>query len=198
MTLNYSADHRRSWTAVLPLLLLFLVGCSQEMRNQAYYEPLEASSLFPDGKSARPLPANVVARDGEDLSDPYYSGMENGEPISTIPEPLSTGLLSRGQERFDIFCAPCHGLAGYGDGMIVQRGFPAPPSFHSERLRQAPPGYYFDVISNGFGLMFEYGSRVPPEDRWAIIAYIRALQLSQNTSVDNLSADEMTQLENGE
>ena len=186
------------WTAVGLLLFLLLAGCSQEMRADARIKPMEASLLFPDGQSARPLPANVVPRDGYDLSDPLYTGLENGQPIATMPVPLTAELLQQGQRQYIIYCSPCHGLDGYGDGMIVQRGFPSPPSYHSDRLRRAPDGHYFDVISNGFGLMFEYGSRVPPADRWAIIAYIRALQLSQNAAADQLAPQDLEQLHGSE
>lgn len=186
------------WWVLIGLSLLWLAGCTQDMEDQPRYEPLEASALFPDGQSARPLLAGVVARGAPDVDDPVFSGREDGEWVTTLPVPLTAALLQRGQAQYDIFCSPCHGLAGYGDGMIAQRGFPNPPSFHSHRLRQLPDGHYFDVISNGFGIMFEYGSRVSPADRWAIIAYIRALQLSQNAAIDELPPADVEQIHEAE
>ncbi|MBK8901633.1 MAG: cytochrome c [Anaerolineaceae bacterium] len=189
--------HSLLWLAAACLLLL--AGCEEmEMEDQARYEPLEASQFFPDGQASRPILAEVVPRTAYDLSDPVYSGLEDGEPVLTVPLPLTAELLEQGQAQYNIFCSPCHGLSGDGSGMIVQRGFPAPPTFHSERLRQAPDGHYFDVISNGFGLMYEYGTRVEPEGRWAIIAYIRALQLSQNAAVHTLPEADREQLNGAE
>lgn len=182
-------------------ILLLLTGCDLvplHMRQQPYYRPLTASTLFEDGASSRPLPANTVPRGewGElMLNEVLYTGKENGEFVTTIPVPVTRALLERGRERFDIFCSPCHSRLGDGQGMIVQRGFPPPPSFHIDRLRQQPDGYFYDVISNGFGKMYSYASRVPPEDRWAIVAYIRALQLSQNFPVGSLPAEDLPRLE---
>lgn len=121
-----------------------------------------------------------------------------GTPVDTFPYPITREILDRGRERYNIFCAPCHALTGNGDGMIVQRGFSPPPSFHSDRLRDAPVGHYFDVMTNGFGRMYSYSSRISPADRWAIIAYIRALQLSQDAPVDELSDADRAQLEGAE
>jgi hypothetical protein len=129
------------------------------------------------------------------LNDPLYTGQINGEYIDVIPLPVTQAFLRRGQERYDIFCSPCHGRVGYGEGMIVQRGFPSPPSFHTERLRELPAGYYYDVITNGFGVMYSYGSRVQPTDRWAIVAYIQALQLSQNATLDDVPPEAQEELE---
>lgn len=187
---------RRSRTALLVAavcVLFALTACGVQMRDQPSVRPYEPSAFFEDGLSVRPIPANTVPR-GALESLPLATGMENGEPVETIPVPITAELLARGQERYDIYCTPCHGLVGDGQGMIVQRGFPQPPSFHLQRLREAPAGHYFDVISNGFGRMYAYSSRVPVADRWAIIAYIRALQLSQNADVDVLSPDDLEQL----
>jgi mono/diheme cytochrome c family protein len=118
-----------------------------------------------------------------------YAGLENGTQATDFPFPVTSDVLARGQERYDIYCTPCHGYAGYGDGVIVQRGLTPPPSFHSDRLRAAPVGHFFDVITNGFGVMYSYGDRVQPEDRWAIAAYIRALQLSQDATLDDVPPD---------
>jgi hypothetical protein len=168
------------------------------MADQPRYDPLEPSTLWADGMSARPLPPNTVPREEWGriiLDDRLYTGQVNGEYAESIPLPVTEAFLLRGQERYNIFCSPCHGRAGDGQGMIVQRGFPAPPSFHTERLRAEPVGYYYDVITNGFGVMYSYASRVPPRDRWAIIAYIRALQLSQNVPLEDLPAEVRQELE---
>ena len=175
-------------------LMIVLSGCNN-MRDQPRYEALEASQFFPDGRSARPLVDNTVPRELEVGRDPFYTGKdENGAYLSELPIPLDKNLLERGKEQFDIYCSPCHGLDGYGQGIIVQRGFSPPPSFHSDRLRQIQLGYIFDVITNGFQRMYSYGDRVATEDRWAITAYIRALQLSQNADIANLPADVQDQI----
>lgn len=142
------------------------------MRQQKRYDTYAGAALWPDGSEARPLPAGVVAQ-----GDPARAAVAAASP------PATPALLARGRERYDIFCSPCHGLDGKGDGMIVRRGFPKPPSYHTERLRAAPARYLFDVITNGYGVMYSYAARVPPEDRWAIVAYVRALQLSQRAQV---------------
>lgn len=146
---------------------LALAGCDQSMTQQKKYNPLARADIWADGTSARPLPADTVARgDGA-----------RAEALSQRP-PLTAALLSRGQERYGIYCSPCHGLAGMGDGMIVQRGFPPPPSFESPRLRAATAEHVVDVITNGYGVMYSYAARVEPADRWAIAAYVRALQVA--------------------
>jgi hypothetical protein len=181
--------------------ILLLTGCDLvplHMRQQPYYRPLTQSTLFEDGAASRPIPANTIPR-GEwgqiMLNEALYTGRENGEYVETVPMPVTQAVLERGQERYDIFCAPCHSRVGDGQGMIVQRGFPPPPSFHIERLRQEPDGYYYDVITNGFGQMYSYSSRIPPEDRWAIVAYVRALQLSQNFPVESLPESDLPLLD---
>jgi hypothetical protein len=186
---------------LMVLCLLVLSGCNVwplRMADQPRYDPLEPSTLFADGTSAQPLPPNTMPR-GEwgrtILDDRLYTGKVNGEYAERIPLTVDRAFLLRGQERFNIFCSPCHGRVGDGQGMIVQRGFPQPPSFHTDRLRQQPVGYFYDVISNGFGVMYSYASRIPPQDRWAIVAYIRALQLSQNATLDNVPADARDKLE---
>lgn len=188
---------KKIWLAAL----LLLTGCDLlpfRMADQPRYDPLEPSTLWADGMSARPLPPNTVPR-GEwgriILDDRLYTGQVNGEYAESIPLPVTRAFLLRGQERYNIFCSPCHGRAGDGQGMIVQRGFPTPPSFHNERLREEPVGYYYDVITNGFGVMYPYDSRIEPGDRWAIVAYIRALQLSQNTPLEDVPAEARQELE---
>jgi len=164
-----------SWLAAT----LAAAGCSQKMNDEPRYEPLEASDFFADGQSARPKIDGTVARGHLRLGRPFYTGRSNGALVDAFPVAMTRDLLARGRERFDIFCSPCHGRLGDGDGVVVERGFRSPPSYHTDRLRSAPVGHFFDVMTNGFGAMASYASRVPPGDRWAIAAYIRALQLSQ-------------------
>jgi len=175
--------------------LLLLTGCPPNMSDQPKYEVMEESTFFADGGASRPLPEGVLPRGYLRDNPLVYEGTIDGQPATHFPEPVSMAMLERGQEQFNIYCIPCHGATGHGDGMIVQRGFPAPPSYHTEELREAPPGYLFQVITNGKGLMFPYDYRVEPEDRWAIVAYIRALQLSQQMSVEELPASVRTELE---
>jgi mono/diheme cytochrome c family protein len=178
--------------------LLSLAACSGQMSNQPKLEPLEPSTFFEEGAGSRALVPNTVAR-GQLRTDSHrYEGTVNGAPAEDFPFPVTLAVVERGRERYNIYCTPCHGYDGYGQGMIVVRGFSPPPSLHEERLRTAPPGYLFQVITNGIGVMYSYGDRVPPDDRWAIIAYIRALQLSQNQTLDAVPADERPQLEASE
>ncbi len=160
------------------------------MHDQPRYEPLERSGFFKDQRAARPLPAGTVARGQLRADQHFYEGRVGGRPATELPVPATAALLARGQERYGIYCTPCHDRTGSGRGMIVQRGYPAPSSFHVERLREATPGYFFDAITRGFGVMPSYAVQIPPQDRWAIIAYIRALQLSQHASVDDVPAVE--------
>jgi hypothetical protein len=168
--------------------LVALSGCDMlDMYDEPRFEPLEASTFFDDGTSARPLVAGTVARGDLREDEGFYSGKVDGKYVTKLPVDLDQPFLLRGQERFNIYCSPCHGRVGDGNGMIVERGFRRPPSFvGTERLRKAPVGHFYDVISNGFGAMPSYASRVAPHDRWAIVAYIRALQRSQNGSVDDV------------
>jgi mono/diheme cytochrome c family protein len=159
------------------------------MHDNPRYEPLEQSAFFADGRSQRPLVANTVARGQLREDEHLYTGKVNGQLANDFPVPVNEALMLRGQERFNVFCAPCHGRTGSGDGMVVRRGYRAPTSFHDARLRQAPAGYIFDVVTNGFGAMPDYATQVPVVDRWAIAAYIKALQLSQNATVNDVPAD---------
>jgi mono/diheme cytochrome c family protein len=166
------------------------------MHVQPRYNPYDPSDFFSDGQSARQPIAGTVPR-GELTLGPnelLYTGKVNGQPAEAFPFAVTKEVVERGQQRFNVFCSPCHGLAGDGDGMIVQRGFRHPPSFHDDRLRTAAVGHYFDVITNGFGVMYPYGYRVPPADRWAIIAYIRALQLSRQAPAADLTDAERAKL----
>jgi mono/diheme cytochrome c family protein len=179
--------------AALLLGLLFAAGCRQDMANQPKKLPLTSSSLFDDGRSERPLVEGTVYRgqlEDEALAVPQDSNV--------FPLPVTKELLERGRERFNIFCSPCHGLDGDGSGMVTIRGFRHPPSYHIDRLRRAPVGHFYDVIANGFGAMSDYAAQVPPRDRWAIIAYIRALQLSRNALASELPAGLRERLKTGD
>jgi len=179
----------RSRLAAIVLAAMALSGCRQDMHDAPSYDPLQASPFFSNGAASRTLVANTVARGQLREDELFYTGKLNGQPATEFPMPVTADLMARGQERFNVFCSPCHGRTGQGNGMIVQRGFRQPPSYHEERLRNAPVGYFFDVMTNGFGAMQDYAAQVPPADRWAIAAYIRALQLSQGASVADVPAD---------
>lgn len=168
------------------------------MAEQPKIEPLEPSVFFEHFQSARPIPENAVPRQALVEPEWFYTGMREGQLVQTIPISITQELLVRGQEQYNIFCSPCHGLAGFGEGIVVRRGFPEPPNFHTVRLRQAPAGYFFQVISDGFGEMYSYAARVEPAERWAIIAYIRALQLSQHAPLDELAPEDIEGVEASE
>jgi len=174
-----------------------LSACRQDMYNQPKAKPLSASDFFANGSNARPLPLHVVQFRSARANDAFHTGLTNGYLVVSLPSslPLSAPLLARGRERYEIYCAVCHGLTGEGDGGIVRRGFPAPPTYHSDRLRNAPLGHFYDVITNGYGAMSSYSDRVEPSDRWAIAAYVRALQLSQHASLSDLPPAEIERLE---
>jgi mono/diheme cytochrome c family protein len=183
-------------TNLLPLLAaagmaLALTGCRQDMHDQPKYKPFAKSSFWPDQRSVRPMVDGTVARGKLKTDTRLWKGrVADGSFITELPVPVTKALLLRGQDRYNIYCTPCHGRTGEGEGMIVQRGFKQPPTYHSDRLRQQPPGYIYDVITNGFGSMVSYASRIPMEDRWAITAYVRVLQFSQNaTAADVPEAD---------
>lgn len=171
------------------LACVVLAGCRQDMHDAPRYAALQASAFFANGASSRVLVANTVARGQLREDEHFYTGKVNGQPANEFPMPITPEVMARGRERFNVFCSPCHGRTGMGNGMIVQRGFRQPPSYHDERLRNAPVGYFFDVMTNGFGAMQDYSAQVPPSDRWAIAAYIRALQLSQGATLADVPAD---------
>jgi len=177
------------------VLCVMAAGCRQDMHDAPRYEPLEASTFFADGRSARTLVANTVARGTLREDEHLYQGTINGQLTDMFPMPVTAEMMARGRERYNVFCSPCHGRTGQGNGMVVQRGFRAPPSFHEERLRTAPVGYYVNVETNGFGAMSDYAAQVPIEDRWAIAAYIRALQLSQRATVNDVPVDRRPELD---
>jgi len=171
-------------------LLLVLAGCRQEMYDQSRVKPLAQSDFYSDLRSARPQVEGTVAR-GQLREDEYfYTGKIGGNPGDYMPFPVTEEVLARGHERFNIYCAPCHSRLGDGNGMVPQRGFKHPPTYHQDRLRKAPLGYFFDVMTNGFGVMPDYTTQILPRDRWCIVAYIRALQLSQNATPADVAAGE--------
>ncbi len=172
-----------------------LAGCRRDMQDQPKYKPLALSRFFADGRSARPIPANTIAIDELDNTDIVHTAMSGGTWTATIPLPVDLNLLHRGEERYNIFCSPCHSRTGDGNGMIYRRGLWRPADLHTDRIRQVPPGYIFDVISNGFGAMGDYRDQIPPRDRWAIVAYVRALQLSRNATIADVPASSRAALE---
>ena len=170
------------------LAVLALAACRQDMHDQPRFKPLARSDFYSDLRSARPPVEGTVAR-GQLHEDSYfYTGKMGSAPGDYMPFAVNEEVLARGQERFNIYCSPCHSELGDGNGVIVQRGYRAPPSYHTERLRKAPLGYFFDVMTNGFGAMPEYASQIATRDRWDIVAYIRALQLSQNATAADVPA----------
>ncbi len=178
----------------LVFLCLFLTGCRRDMFQQPRDNPLSASDFFPNGAGSRPLVPNTVARGHLDENVVFYTGKVGTNLVEGFPIAVTPELLERGRERYEIYCSVCHGRTGDGRGMIVQRGFPQPPSYHIDRLRQAPAGYFYNVITQGYGVMYSYAARVEPEDRWAITAYIRALQLSQNAQIADVPSNQRAKL----
>ena len=186
---------RKIWIA---LIMLCLAGCRRDMQDQPKYKDLRGSAFFNDRRSARPKVPDTVARGFLHANEVFSTGKKNGQPIAELPMPLTRELLDRGRERYAIFCSPCHGLTGDGLGVVVQRGFRQPPSMNIDRLREAPIGYFFDVQTIGFGAMPDYAGAIPAADRWAIAAFVRALQLSQRTTVADVPSTELQGLESAE
>ncbi|MFI5280761.1 MAG: c-type cytochrome, partial [Gemmatimonadales bacterium] len=176
------------------VLLLAMTGCRQDMHDQPKYQPFERNAFFADQRASRALVPGVVARGHLDEDQAFFTGKADGAPVSTNPLPLTRDVLLRGQERFDIYCSPCHDRVGGGEGMIVQRGYKQPPSLHSDRLRSVPDGYLFQVMTKGFGGMPSYAPQVSARDRWAIAAYIRALQYSQHATLTDVPESERAAL----
>jgi mono/diheme cytochrome c family protein len=174
--------------------VLLLAACQQQMADQPRYDPLAKSDFFDDGRSARPAVEGSVARGRLEAGEHLYTGKTGGKPAEAIPFAVTRNVLAKGRERYDIYCSPCHDRLGNGRGMVVRRGFRAPPSFHNERLRQAPAGHFFDVMSHGLGDMPDYAEQISAEDRWAVAAYIRALQLSQRAPLAQLPEEERRKL----
>ena len=184
--------------AVLVLLAAGSAACRQDMHDAPRYDPLEASTVLSKGSSAQPFVPGTVPRGLLRLDDHLYTGVVNDEPVDTFPFPITRADLDRGEEQFNIYCAPCHSRSGDGNGMVVQRGYRQPPTYHSDRLRQMPVGYLYHVIANGFGVMPDYRSQVTVDDRWRIVAHIRVLQLSQHATAEDIPADVMQRLMSGE
>ncbi len=191
-----SGGEVRRWLygCLLVLLVVFAGACSDTMADQAKCKTYGQIDGFKDGACAQPLPDGVVARDAVVDNPALTTGQSGDQYVSSIPVPVTADLLQRGHDLFTIYCQPCHGAAGYGDGVIVQYGFPAPPSFHSDGVRAQPPGFFFNVISNGMGQMYSYGQEIAVPDRWAVVAYVEALQLSQHAPAADLSATDREQL----
>jgi hypothetical protein len=171
-------------------LALSSVACRQDMHDQPKFIPLRPSEFFDDGRSERPLEQGTVARGHLDEDTVLYTGKDaDGKPVNTFPFPVTKDVILR-----NIYCSPCHDHAGYGNGIIVQRGFQHPPSYHTDQIRQLQNGFIFDVITNGFGAMQDYAAQIPVTDRWAIVAYVRALQFSQNASINDVPPEARPQL----
>ena len=186
---------RRLLAFAVPLIAVCGSACRQDMHNQPKYIPLRPSDFFGDGRSQRPPVEGAVARGHLNDDDAFYNGRgPDGKFLDTFPFPVTKDVMERGQQRFNIYCAPCHDRLGNGDGRIVRRGYRHPPSYHIDRLREVPNGYLYDVISNGFGAMPDYAAQIHPADRWAIVAYVRALQLAQNGKIDDVPADKRGEL----
>ena len=178
----------------LTVLMLISVACRQDMHDQPKYTPYKPSDFFADQRSARPSIEGTIAQGQLFEDELLHTGRMGGQPSTVFPFQVDEAMMRRGRQRYDIYCSPCHGLTGDGDGMVVQRGYRRPPSFTIERLRQAPPGHVYDVITNGFGAMPDYAAQIPVRDRWAIASYIRALQLSQYVVAAELSPQAQGQL----
>ena len=170
------------------------IGCRQKMAEQPYYDPYEQTDFFADGSSARQPVEGTVARGHLWVDDHLYTGKVGGELVRTYPFPINEDVLERGRERYEIFCTPCHGGSGRGNGVVVRRGFRPPPSFLDPKFDDIAVGHYIDVMTNGFGAMPSYAAQVPPEDRWAIAAYVEALRLSQSVTIDQLPPDRQSEL----
>ena len=166
-----------------------LAGCRQDMHDAPRYEAYEASATFADNRASRVAPVGTVARGWLRDDEALYTGKINGETVDQFPFAIDHELLARGQQRYNIYCTPCHGRLGDGQGMVVQRGLRQAASYHQDRLRQEKAGYFYDVITNGFGAMQGYADQIPVRDRWLIVAYVRTLQLSQHASVEDVPAD---------
>ena len=180
--------------AIAALSLIGAAGCRQDMHNQPKYRGLRASLFFADGSSARPLVEGTIARGTLQTDEAFFTGKNGTAMVTELPFPVDAAVLDRGEERFNIYCTPCHDRTGSGRGMVVQRGYRQPPSFHIDRLRNVEIGHFFDVMTNGFGAMPDYRAQVSPRDRWNIAAYIRALQLSQHAAAADVPGGDPAKL----
>ena len=194
MTRNRNFGRARFAALIAAMAPAFVASCRVDMHVQPRYSPYDPSPFFEDRRSERPPVSGTIARGHLRTNELLYSGRIGGQLADQFPFPISAQDLERGRERFNIFCAPCHDQTGSGHGMVVERGFPAPPTYHMDRLRQAPVGHFFEVITKGQGTMSSYASRVAVEDRWRIAAYIRALQLSQHANVADLPEPDRAKL----
>jgi hypothetical protein len=176
--------------ASVAALAMLLGGCRLDMHIQPKYVTEQPTDFFGDGRSERPPVPGTVARGQLRTDELLYTGKIDGLVANQFPFPITRADLERGRERYNIYCTPCHDYTGTGRGMIVQRGFPQPPSYHIDRLRQAPVGHFYEVMTNGFGAMYSYAARITPEDRWRIAAYIRVLQASRNATIEDVPADQ--------
>ncbi len=192
-----SRNLRRLAVAALAASSMAGAGCRQDMHNQPKYKPLRQSDLFADGRASRPQVEGTVARGQFSADSLLTTGKVAGQVADAFPFAIDRTRLDRGRQRFDIFCSPCHGRTGDGRGLVVLRGYRQPPAFTIDRLRAQPAGYFFDVITNGFGAMPDYRTQIPVEDRWAIVAYLRALQLSGHATIDDVPQSERGRLEGG-
>jgi len=188
---------RKGAPAVFALLVSLGLGCRQDMHDQPKYRPLRGSDSFADARSARPLVAGTVARGALREDDAFFTGKSGGELVTEIPVEMTPALLARGQDRYQVFCAPCHGRTGEGNGMVVQRGYRQAANYHIDRLRMVPVGYFVDVMTNGFGVMPDYRAQIAPEDRWRIAAYVRALQLTRVATEKDVPAGELEKMNSG-
>lgn len=194
-----TSNRAARWTRVVTVALVAagLAGCRQDMHDSPRERPYRASDLYADGSSARPLVDGTVARGHLNDDEWLDTGKVNGQWVTAFPFAITRADLDRGEQRFNIYCSPCHGRTGEGNGMVVQRGFKQAANYHVDRLRQAPVGYFFDVMTHGFGSMPDYRMQITPEDRWRVIAYIRTLQLSRDATSADVPADELKKLGGG-
>lgn len=195
MSPSKASRFSKGLTFMLLVAASALAGCRQDMHDTPRYEAFEASPFFPDGRASRSAPAGTVARGWLKADDALYTGKVNGQFVAEFPFPIGREEMARGQARFNIYCTPCHGRLGDGQGMVVQRGLRQAASYHQDRLREENVGYLYDVVTNGFGAMQGYAEQVPVRDRWLIVAYVRALQLSQHASVADVPADRRGELD---
>lgn len=187
--------HRVGASVLALCAVIALAGCRNDMQRGPRYDPLTPNDFFPNGAASRPLVDGTVARGQLRADTAFYTGKVNGQFVDTMPIPVTAELLDRGEQRYNVYCSPCHSKLGDGDGMVVRRGLKQPPSYHEVRLRNERDGYLFDVISSGFGQMQDYSAQIAPRDRWAIVAYIRTLQLSQLTTVEDVSTEDRPKLD---
>lgn len=192
-----SIAKERLFQASTLIFILGIAACRQDMHDQPKYKSLAGTDFFGDGRSARPPVPDTVARGHLKKDIALYSGKSGDADVAEFPFAITRTAIERGHERFNIYCSPCHGRVGNGKGLVAQRGFrKPPPSYHIDRLRQAPVGHFFDVVTNGFGAMPSYASKISAEDRWRIIAYIRALQLSQQATLADIPPEQRTEVQN--